>query len=153
MRPFGFVLLAACGAQSTGESLTFDPCASTVVSAPHATTEQLASIDDALAMWRADGVTGLTRGDTAEITVEFRDAAASIYGFYDTTTATLYVNTRLADPGQRAITIAHELGHALGLVHVSAATRISVMNPGNLITEPTASDSLALESLWGACQF
>lgn len=146
------VLFAACGAQSAGDSLTFDPCASTVVSAPRATTDQLASIDDAIAMWRADGVTGLGRGDTAEITVDFREAADSIYGFYDVTTATLYVNTRLADPGQRAVAIAHELGHALGLLHVPAETRISVMNPGNLTTEPTSSDSLALQSLWGACQ-
>jgi hypothetical protein len=151
LRPFAFVLLAACGAQSAGDSLTFDPCASTVVSAPGATAEQLASIDDAIAMWRADGVTGLTRGEAAALTVDFRDAASSIYGFYDVTTATLYVNTRLVDPGQRAITIAHELGHALGLVHVPADARISVMNPGNLTTEPTTSDSLALQSLWGAC--
>lgn len=145
------VLLAACGAQPAGDSLTFDPCANTAVSAPRASTDQLASIDDAIAMWRADGVSGLGRGETAEITVDFRDAADSIYGFYDVTTATVYVNTRLADPAQRAITIAHELGHALGLVHISAEARISVMNPGNLTTEPTQSDSLALQSLWGAC--
>jgi hypothetical protein len=122
-----------------------------VVAAPAATADQLASVDDALALWKANGVAGLTRGEASAVTIEFREAADAIYGFYDDTTATLYVNVRIADPQARAITIAHELGHALGLVHVPADARLSVMNPGNLTTAPNPADAAALVALWGAC--
>jgi predicted Zn-dependent protease len=146
-----FFALAACGVQPGGASLTFDPCGATQVAAPAATADQLASVDDALALWRADGVRGLSRGDAAEVAIEFRAAGASIYGFYDDTTATLYVNVRLTDRAQRAITIAHELGHALGLAHVPAAAGPSVMNPGNLTVAPNPADLAALAAKWGAC--
>jgi len=122
-----------------------------VVTAPNATDDQLASIDDAIAMWHANGVAGLVRGEVPAVTIEFHEATESIYGFYDDTTATLYVNRRLVDRSQRSITLAHELGHALGLVHVSPDTRISVMNPGNLRVPPNESDAAALTRLWGAC--
>jgi predicted Zn-dependent protease len=47
--------------------------------------------------------------------------------------------------------IAHELGHAFGLVHVSPDTRPSVMNPGNTTVAPNDGDRAALEALWGTC--
>lgn len=129
----------------------FDACDPTVVAATNATDDQLASIDDAIAMWRARGVGGLIRGDSPGVAIVFRDAAESMYGFYDDTTATVYVNVRLADRSQRAITVAHELGHALGLMHVAPDTRASVMNPGNLTITPNVGDTAALSSMWGPC--
>ena len=50
-----------------------------------------------------------------------------------------------------AITIAHEIGHAFGLVHVPADQRTSVMNPNNLVVEPTAEDVDTLATRWGVC--
>lgn len=143
---------AACSASTPGgAALTFDPCEPVAVAAPGATAEQLASIADAFALWRSDGVTSFTLADTAPISIAFRSAAPAMYGYYDDTSATVYINTELADPAQRAITIAHELGHALGLVHVAAATRTSVMNPGNLSVAPNDGDLAALARVWGAC--
>ena len=55
------------------------------------------------------------------------------------------------DDRQRAVTIAHEIGHAFGLLHVSVDDDASVMNDGNLVTEPNGFDVDALRSLWGAC--
>ncbi len=142
---------AACGTSSTGTSLTFDPCEPVAVSAPGATDEQLASIADAFALWRSDGIAAFALADQAPVSIVFRSAAPAIYGYYDDTSATVYINTTLADPAQRSVTIAHELGHALGLAHVSPETRVSVMNPGNLTIAPNDGDVVALARVWGAC--
>ena len=143
--------LAACTGSAAGPAITFDPCEPTTLAAPGATADELAGIDQALALWRAHGVSTLALADGAPLTVVFRSGAPAIYGFYDDTTATITINTELTDPAQRAVTIAHELGHALGLVHVPPATRASVMNPGNLTVVPTDGDAAALVAHWGAC--
>lgn len=154
---FALIILhvTGCGSGTAGDSIAFDPCTTTVVGARVTAGDQLASVDDALAMWRADGITGLVRADAQDaapdVAIEFRAGAPAVYGFYDDATGTVYVNEALTDRGKRAITIAHELGHALGLVHVSADTRASIMNPGNLTVMPTAGDVAALTTLWGRC--
>jgi len=48
--------------------------------------------------------------------------------------------------------VAHELGHAFGLVHVPQSERTSLMNPGNISTPPTVEDQAALAALWGTCE-
>jgi len=122
-----------------------------VIAAPTVTAEQRASIDDAIALWSSAGVTAFAIGDTPQVTVEFKTAADAVYGYYDNTLAIVYVNTQVTDPTQRAIVVAHELGHSLGLVHVAPSTRLSVMNPGNLTIDPTADDASALTAIWGSC--
>ncbi len=143
--------LVGCSSPPQGTPITFDPCEPVAVASPAASADQLASIDDAIALWRADGVTGVTRADAAQLAIVFRDAPDALYGYYDAPTATIYVNTRVTDPGERAVTIAHELGHAFALVHIAPATRLSVMNPGNLTVAPNDGDEAALVTAWGAC--
>jgi hypothetical protein len=143
------VALAGCAADQPGVSFKFDPCDHPTVAIPTGTVEQLASLDEALGLWHAVGIAGFSRDDDAPaVTLEFRDAADPFYGVYDDTTATVYVNLRLDAP-ERAIVIAHELGHALGLFHID--DRESVMHSGNLTTIPNAADAQALVDLWGAC--
>ena len=81
----------------------------------------------------------------------FRDGAPAIYGYYEDTTATIYINVEVSDPAERAVTIAHELGHAFGLIHIPTSVRPSVMNPGNLTVVPDGGDAAALASKWGSC--
>lgn len=144
-------MLAACGSPPSGPAFTFDPCEPVALAAPGATAEQLASVDDAIALWRTRGIAAFAVSDPPQVTIVFRDAAPALYGFYDDATATVYVNTALTDASERSITIAHELGHSLALVHVPAAQRASVMNPGNLTVAPTGDDVAALAQQWGAC--
>jgi hypothetical protein len=148
---FVIVALAGCAADPPGVSIKFDPCDHPTVAAPAGTAEQLASLDEALAMWTSVGAAGFSRDDTApSVTIEFNDAADIYYGFYDETTATVYVNLRL-DPQERTTVIAHELGHALGLFHVDKTIRESVMNTGNKTIVPNDGDAAALDELWGVC--
>lgn len=107
-------------------------------------------MSDAQALWRDRGAPAVgLRADTT-VPVVFEEAADAFHGLYDDTAGVIYVNTALTDPRELSIVIAHELGHAFGLPHVTG--RASVMNPGNLTITPNASDQAALEALWGNCQ-
>jgi hypothetical protein len=129
------IAMAGCGSQPT--AITFDPCDDVRVA-------DAAGVADAIAMWSAVGVTPFAIGEPADIRVVVTTGSPAVYGVYDE--ATVYLNAALVDPHERAVTIAHELGHAIALVHVPASERASVMNPGNLTVEPTAEDAAVLET-------
>lgn len=112
---------------------------------------ELASITQASALWAAVGITGPSEPGASEtVAVAFVPSAPGVFGFYDDVAVTLDISDAL-DDDQRAIVIAHELGHAFGLVHVPPSERASVMNAGNLAIAPTAADRLAVAALWGDC--
>jgi Zn-dependent peptidase ImmA (M78 family) len=103
-------------------------------------------------LWRDRGAPSLGYRAGATLEVRFDSAAPQFHGLYDDQAGVIYVNQDLVDPGLLSIVIAHELGHAFGLLHIDAGERASVMNPGNLTTPPTDADQAAIEALWGACQ-
>lgn len=142
------MLVIACAACSVNEpTAVFDACAPLSLSAPDATDAQLASIDAAIAAWGAVGIAAPTRSPAAAtIAVTFERAGDAFYGYYDA--GAIEINVGLGDD-QRTITLAHELGHALGLAHITE--RASVMNPGNLVVAPTADDAAAIIARWGSC--
>jgi hypothetical protein len=144
-----------CGAGAGGPiAVTFDPCQPVRVGLEAASADQTASLDDAIAMWRAQGLGGLERASSQDVdlTLRFQTAAGNFHGLYDGANATIYINQALDDRHARAVTIAHELGHAYGLLHVDADERRSVMNRANLTVEPTAADEQAIAALWGRCR-
>ncbi|MBA3539151.1 MAG: hypothetical protein H0T79_05950 [Deltaproteobacteria bacterium] len=133
-------------------NITHDVCGPIVLAAPTATEPQLAAIDHAMTLWHARGVEQLTRGgDPAVIDFVFQRALPGIHGLYDDDASRVYINQGIVDPDMLAVLIAHELGHAFGLVHVDRHDRSSVMNPGNLEVTPTDEDQQAIEVLWGDC--
>jgi hypothetical protein len=141
---------------TTIEGLTFDPCQPLLV-APAATTtpDEVQAVSDSIALWNnlAGTKLAIAPGDGSDagastVTLVYQGAAGAFHGFYDPTVGQVYVNTDLSGH-PREVTIAHEIGHAMGLVHVSTDVRQSVMNPGNLTNEPLPSDVDALTTLWG----
>jgi hypothetical protein len=133
--------------------VTFDPCAGVVVVPSSGSEEELASVDAALAMWSAVAPVRLSRDVSAgfrPLPLTFRDAPAAIRGVYDDESGIVYVNADIEDRRARAITVAHELGHAFGLFHVEE--RESVMNRANTEIAPNASDAASIRALWPACR-
>ena len=156
-------LVGGCagGPQDTTLDIVSDVCEPTAVIAPSDVTDaQLASIDDALAMWARLGFDRMRLAGSEEaevapeaqrIAIVFDDAAEVFHGLYDDEHGVVYINRALSDDHERAVTVAHELGHAFALLHVSSGARVSVMNPANLVVEPNDGDAADLVSLWGAC--
>ncbi len=80
----------------------------------------------------------------------FRSQARPFHGLYDAPSGQIYINDDLAGD-ELAITIAHEVGHSFGLVHIPSNERASLMNPANLTVVPTPADVATLAGLWGRC--
>jgi hypothetical protein len=170
-------LTAGCGNPSAGPggpAIRFDACrAVALVLDVSATANQQTGARAAVDLWNSAAGTDLSMvqpsvqpivqpsvaqpatqpldaSQTAPATlpVVFQAAAAPSHGLFDPTLGEVFINDDLvARP--LAVTIAHEVGHAFGLVHVS--NRPSVMNPGNLDIEPNSADVAALADLWGRC--
>lgn len=148
----GVLLVSGCTAEGDGTIDTvFSPCeplALVIVGLDDAARD--ASVDDAVSMWNRVGATLTRVADApAHLPIHFEDAAGNFHGVYEDEAGAIYVNLGLTDPHERAVTIAHELGHAFGLVHQERED--SVMRRANVAIEPTAADGDALRGLWGAC--
>lgn len=153
-------LVGGCagGSVDTTLDIVSDVCEPTAIIAPaDASERQLASIDGAIAMWVGLGFDRVARADGAALTdgqhieIVFDDAAAFFHGLYDDEHGVVYINRALSDDHQRTVTVAHELGHAFGLLHIDRDARVSVMNPNNLSVEPNDGDAAELVALWGSC--
>lgn len=148
--------VAGCGdASGAGPAaVTFDPCAAPALAVAGTPTQaQADGVAAAIALWNTTGQTRLTAaGDSSasSIPIQFQFAASPDHGLYDGQHGVIFVNDDLTGE-PLAVTLAHELGHAFGLVHVDPATRSSVMNPGNLSAVPTAADAAQVAALWGQC--
>jgi len=154
-------LLSACGepASSIQGGVTFDPCQPlAVMPDATATVAQRQAIADGIALWNAAAGTRLSVGGGApdpqatapipSLPLHYQSAAAPFHGLYDPPTGQVFINDDL-DGHPREVTIAHEVGHSFGLLHVPGSERPSLMNPGNLVNEPTSADVATLAALWG----
>jgi hypothetical protein len=141
----------------TGAAVKFDPCTPvTLIPDAAATAAQLAGVAAGAALWNASASSDLLSasagggGAGSSLPIHFQVAAAPFNGLYDAPSGQIYINDDLAGD-ELAITIAHEIGHCFGLVHIPTSVRPSLMNPANLTVLPTAADVATLAGLWGRC--
>ena len=142
---------------ASGSAVKFDPCTPvTLVPDATATAAQLAGVAAGAALWNASAdsdllPSGSAGGDAGPaLPVHFQVAAAPFNGLYDAPSGQIYINDDLSG-AELEITIAHEIGHSFGLVHIPTSVRPSLMNPANLTVLPTAADVATLAGLWGRC--
>jgi hypothetical protein len=146
-------VLAACATDEAPTAIerTHDACAALALVATEPSEVQSRGMDGAQELWRDRGAPALGLRAGATLEVRFQDAGGPFFGLYDDHESVIYINNSIANERTLSIVIAHELGHAFGLLHVEPDDRVSVMNPGNLDTPPNADDQRAIEALWGAC--
>jgi hypothetical protein len=144
---------AGCGeAASGGAAATrFDPCQPVSVALEaDVSVDQRMGARAAIDWWNALAGTRLSLGGSSGLAVPlfFQAAAAPSHGFFDPARGEVFINDDLSGDAL-AVVVAHELGHAFGLVHVTG--RASVMNAGNVEVTPNAEDAADLSELWGRC--
>jgi hypothetical protein len=148
--------LGCGGAAPSGPAVVFDACQPLELAAdPTATAAEAAGVAAGIALWNLAVGTHLTLASGADpvsgptLPIHFQQAAAPFHGLYDAPNGQIFINDDLTDH-QLAVTVAHEVGHSFGLVHITDEP--SVMNPANLMIEPQAVDIDTLETRWGPCQ-
>jgi len=145
---------------ASGPAVAFDPCTPvTLVPDATATAVQLQGVAAGAALWNASAASDLLPGGAAggggdptlpTLPIHFQAAGAPFHGLYDAPSGQIYINDDLSGD-ELAITIAHEVGHSFGLVHIPPDVRPSLMNPANLTVLPTAADVATLAGVWGRC--
>jgi hypothetical protein len=134
---------------------TFDPCEALAVGLDAGVSPAArADVEAAIALWNRVAFMRLTTDDPLApvVPLHFQEAAFAFHGLYDDARGVVYVNVALVQDAHACmVTVAHELGHSFGLLHIPASERSSLMNPNNLTVEPTAADVQAVAALWGAC--
>jgi hypothetical protein len=137
--------------------IVYDPCSPlTLAVAPDLGVAELRGIEGAIAVWAAVLPTQLEIGSGPRapdvLPIHFQGGDTPYRGMYLDTFGTIAISRDRLAPEDYPLAIAHELGHAFGLLHVSPDERRSIMNVGNLEIAPTEEDAAKVRGLWASCR-
>ena len=145
---------AGCENDPTEFLMTFDACEPLVLEPGESFgAAEVAAVQDTIDLWREVSPVRLTLEPTAgaaTLPVLGTDSEA-FFGQFDDRRGVILLSRHMTDRRQRAIVLAHEVGHAYGLFHAGEEDRPSVMTSGNRDVPPTAGDAAGIEALWGDC--
>lgn len=147
--------LSACATNQDVET-TFDPCSPIAIAVDSAHAEDVDAVTAALDAWgrvlpvQATATTGAPV--SGELAVRFLDGEQPVRGIYWDAIGVVEISRDMLAPSTYSVAVAHELGHAFGLVHVDAGERPSVMNVGNTTIEPTPEDAALVLAKWASCR-
>jgi hypothetical protein len=152
------VTVAACGAPVDDGSVSFfDVCRPTaLVIAADATAAQRADVAAAFDLWAAVGGPPMVLAEGAPpegaqaLPVGFVEIADFYRGGYRPHRGDIVLNRRLEGARVRAIVLAHEIGHAFGLLHTSEPR--SLMHPWNTEVPPSGDDARLIRERNGPCE-
>lgn len=135
----------------------YDPCSPLTIVVPDDTTPvEVASIESAIAAWQhvlpARIVVGAGAQASDALPVRFESGDTFFRGIYWDAKGIISISRERLAPEDYPLAVAHEMGHAFGLVHVAATERPSVMNVSNLDVAPTDDDAAAVRVRWETCR-
>ncbi|MGE0548951.1 MAG: hypothetical protein AB7O24_29445 [Kofleriaceae bacterium] len=153
---FAALLLSACTSREPEVGITFDPCSPLVITpAEGAAPHEVQSIRDAVAAWSLVLPVTIEVADPPQpdprLPLRFESGDTFFRAIYWDDVGQIWVGRDQLAPENYAIAIAHELGHAFGLLHVPNEERPSVMNVGNLELVPNEQDARDVAALWDSC--
>lgn len=149
------VLAAGCTSQPEEPETVYDPCSPLTLSlSSSATAAERRGVEEAIAAWDARLPVQMVIGDgeqsSSVLPIHFVDASAFRAVYWDGPGYISIARKRLAE-SEYGLAVAHEMGHAFGLMHVTPDERSSVMNVGNLEIAPTEMDAEELIARWESC--
>lgn len=151
----GLACISACSGNDDVDTV-YDPCSPLAIAVlgDHGDAE-VAGVESAIAAWARVLPTQITIGATPgaadALPIRFESGESFYRAIYWDAVGEISVSRDRLDPDDYALAIAHEMGHAFGLLHVDKSDRASVMNVGNLEIVPNDEDAAAVRALWDTC--
>lgn len=158
MRILLVVAVASVPSCSSNDDIAtvYDPCSPLAIDvAQDITAAERQGIDGAIAAWAHVLPTRIAIGGagTANVLpIRFEPGDTFYRAIYWDSFGLISIGRDRLAPEDYALAIAHEMGHAFGLLHVAKADRASVMNVGNLEVVPNDEDAAAVRALWATCR-
>ncbi len=151
----GLACIAACSSNDDVDTV-YDPCSPLAIAVVgESGAAEVAGIEGAIAAWNhvlpTQITIGVMPGAADVLPIRFESGDTFYRAIYWDAFGEISVSRDRLAPEDYALAIAHEMGHAFGLLHVDKSERASVMNVGNLEIEPNDEDAAAVRALWDAC--